>query len=273
MRTTNDFLCPAYTWQSFINVDANEREGKDVSRIFVISWAVVGAVIWLGLHWLIVKQGDDTRNRYLTFCIHKVNLSNFAFILACFVQYGIALHYSHLNANDSLKAQNVTIARQRSECVTLEETGNTNAFHILLWTLPMLVITNMMYPYPDEKEMSTLITGFSMLDIIDMAELMFGDVGCFQNYGSVWLFFFYTALLMSAFITTSYSGLEQEKYYYDMADRVTTCLSLVFNDLLFWCLRITTMVKEGHAYFGVIFVGKESMSSILRIILLRIKQR
>ena len=137
----------------------------------------------------------------------------------------------------------------------------------------MLVITNMMYPYPDEKEMSTLITGFSMLDIIDMAELMFGDVGCFQKYGKAGMFFFYLALLMSAFITTSYSGLEQEKDYYDRADRVTTCLSLIFNDVLFLFLRITTMWKQGHAYFGVIFVGKESMSSIIRIILLFIKRK
>ena len=124
--------------------------------------------------------------------------------------------------------------------------------------------------------MNTLINGFAMLDIIDMAELMFGDVGCFQNYGSVGKFFFYIALLISAFITTSYSGLEQqkeEKEDYKTADRVTTILSLVFNDLLFLCLRITTMAKEGHAYFGVIFVGKELMSTGIRLFLLCIERR
>jgi len=261
------------TWQAIINVNASENNGKYSARKLAISWAVIGIFIWIGIHWLIVKLGDKETKR---FYIHKVNLSNFGFILASFVQYGIALHYSHLNANESLKAHETADGTQRTSCVTLEETGNTAAFHVLLWTLPMLVITNMMYPYPKEDKMNTLINGFAMLDIIDMAELMFGDVGCFIDYGSVGLFFFYTALLMSAFITTSYSGLEQQKgkeESYKKADRVTTFLSLVFNDLLFLFLRITTMAKEGHAYFGVIFVCKEVLSAGIRLFLLCIKSR
>uniref|UniRef100_A0A7M5XFT8 Uncharacterized protein n=1 Tax=Clytia hemisphaerica TaxID=252671 RepID=A0A7M5XFT8_9CNID len=99
----------------------------------------------------------------------KVNLSNLGFILACFVQYGIALHYSHLNATESLKMQNNTVANKMTGCVTLEGNGNYETFLILLLTLPMLVITNMMYPYPEEDKMNTLRNAFAMLDIIDMA--------------------------------------------------------------------------------------------------------
>uniref|UniRef100_A0A7M6DQL3 Uncharacterized protein n=1 Tax=Clytia hemisphaerica TaxID=252671 RepID=A0A7M6DQL3_9CNID len=174
------------TWQAFVNVNASENDGKYSARKLAISWTVIGIFIWCGIHWLIVKLGDKGTKR---FYIHKVNLSNFGFILASFVQYGIALHYSHLNANESLKAHETADGTQRTSCVTLEETGNTAAFHVLLWTLPMLVITNMVYPYPEEDKMNTLINGFAMLDIIDMAVLMFGDVGCFIDYGSVGLIF------------------------------------------------------------------------------------
>ena len=103
-----------------------------------------------------------------------------------------------------------------------------------------------------------------MLDIIDMAELMFGDVGCYQINDTVGLVAFYMALLMSAFLTTSNSGLEQEKDEYDLIDCLTTLFSLVFNDAMFFGLRLTTIIRTKHAYFGAIFLCKEILSSIIR---------
>ena len=125
----------------------------------------------------------------------------------------------------------------------------------------------MVYPYPDDSDdkMNNLMNAFAMLDIIDMAELMFGDVGCFQTYETGYIVVFYIALLASAVLTTFYSGLEQQsKDDKTGVDSLITGLSLFFNDFLFLFLRAVTIHKENHAYFGVIFVTKEVLSLIIR---------
>jgi len=43
---------------------------------------------------------------------------------------------------------------------------------------------------------------------------------------------------------------------------------MIFNDALFFALRVTTMVKQGHAYFGVIFASKECVTLIVRFLML-----
>jgi len=112
--------------------------------------------------------------------------------------------------------------------------------------------------------------GFGLLDIIDMAELIFGDVGCFQIDTSSWLVFFYVALVLSAILTTSSYGLEQQKdnNKHCKWDIVSTLFSLLFNDMFFFILRTRTMYTRGSAYFGVIFVIKEFFSFIVRILLI-----
>ena len=129
-----------------------------------------------------------------------------------------------------------------------------------------MVVSNMVYPFPEckHKAITSLIKGFALLDIIDMAELIFGDVGCFQSYGGHWLNFFYTALVLSAILTTSSYGLEQHKDEYCGWDYLCTILNMGFNDLAFLILRVVTMTKQGHGYFGVIFVMKECGSFLLR---------
>ena len=129
----------------------------------------------------------------------------------------------------------------------------------------------MVYPYPDDSDdkMNNLMNAFAMLDIIDMAELMFGDVGCFQTYETGYIVVFYIALLASAVLTTFYSGLEQQSENdKTKVDAMITSLSLFFNDLLFLFLRAVTIHKESHAYFGVIFITKEVLSSIIRGLML-----
>ena len=151
---------------------------------------------------------------------------------------------------------------------TLENTDDKLTFYILLLTLPLLIITNITYPFPDDfKDMtSKLKKVFAMLDVIDMAELMFGDVGCFQTYETGFKFLFYFALLISAILTSFYYGLEQQSKQEETSpgDTIVTFLNLLFNDSLFLVLRAVTIYKESHAYFGVIFVVKEALSCIIR---------
>ena len=58
--------------------------------------------------------------------------------------------------------------------------------------------------------------------------------------------------------------IEQEKEKYDLADYVTTGFSMIFNDAMFFGLRLTTIIRTKHAYFGAIFLCKEILSSIIR---------
>jgi len=148
-------------------------------------------------------------------------------------------------------------------------------YYILLAIFPVLIFTNILYPYPGKKHgiIASLTSAFALLDIIDMAELIFGDVGCFQSYGGHWLNFFYTALVISAILTSVSYGLEQQKDEYCEWDYVCTFFNMSFNDLAFFILRVATMTKQGHGYFGVIFAMKECVSFTLRAAMLCSKGR
>ena len=132
----------------------------------------------------------------------------------------------------------------------------------------MLVLTNILYPYPDDtkNKMSHLINAFAMLDIIDMAELMFADVGCYQKYETEYIVFFYFSLMVSALLTSFDYGLEQQsKGTKTMSDVILTGINMVFNDGFFFILRGITIHKESHAYFGIIFMLKEGLSFLIRL--------
>ena len=150
---------------------------------------------------------------------------------------------------------------------TLVNGDNHFVFYTLLLTLPMLVFTNILYPYPDDtkNKMSHLINAYSMLDIIDMAELMFGDVGCYQTYEKGFIVFFYFALLASAVLTSFDFGLEQQSKETNISgDAIMTAINMIFNDGFFLTLRAITIHKNGHAYFGIIFILKEALSFLIR---------
>ena len=155
----------------------------------------------------------------------------------------------------------------------MEGSDDLATFYILLLTLPLLIFTNFTYPYPDDSDdkRAALVNAFSMLDLIDMAELMFGDIGCFQTYEFSLKFFFFVSLLMSALLTVFFYGLEQQSFNgakKTKGDGVVTFFNLVFNDILFLILRCVTIDKEGHAYFGVIFIIKEAASCMIRTAML-----
>ncbi|XP_066918739.1 uncharacterized protein [Clytia hemisphaerica] len=238
---------------------------------FDVWWNWFCIIPWIGFNVLslyVFRERESTENKFLKFLMHKINWSNFGFILAIVAPYGVVLHSAHLEATASLRSQNLTMcSTARTECVTLE--NDSTAYGILLTVFPIMVGTKMLYPDPEGTELNNLINGFAMLDIIDMAELMFGDVVCFQNYEKGLLGVFYLALVVSALLTTFYSGLEQyQKGEYHWGDFWTTLLSLIFNDILFFALRVEKMRRERHGYFGMIFTCKEGMSCIIRFLLM-----
>ena len=122
----------------------------------------------------------------------------------------------------------------------------------------------------EESEMieSAFMKGFSTLDILDIAELTFGDFGCFQAYGTVWIIFFDFFLLVSITLTSLFNGVEQKKSRYTCKDYMVTGLKIIFNDLSFLILRVVKMYKTGHPYVGIIFVTKEIFSMVNRIVLI-----
>lgn len=147
---------------------------------------------------------------------------------------------------------------------------------MLLSILPTLVFATMIYPagkkYTGRENCrkglrDAIRSGMVVWDIIDMAELMFGDIGCFQTYGTAWLTVFYIALGISAFlIAFSSYGLEQESANgkEGWADYCVTGSNLVFNDLLFLILRLKTMTTQKSFYIEWVFVIKEAMGVIAR---------
>ena len=123
----------------------------------------------------------------------------------------------------------------------------------------------MLYPFP--KNLLFLATGMAAIDILDMAELMFGDAGCIQNEDTIWQVFFYLAIGASTILTSFYWGLEgvEENEDPKMMDYVATLSSLIFNDLLFLVLRCRVMHVQKEAYLSILFPIKEIFSSICRI--------
>ena len=134
--------------------------------------------------------------------------------------------------------------------------------------MPALIFSNLIYreTTDDDDDRQALYIAYSGLDIIDMAELIFADVGCYQTFGAGWMAFFYIGCLLSAFLIPFMEyGLEQSaKNGHSWKDKLATFLNLVFNDFFFLVLRINTMIQTSHAYFGVIFAIKEASSVFIR---------
>ena len=104
-------------------------------------------------------------------------------------------------------------------------------------------------------------------DTLDMAELMFGDAGCIQDYGTGWQVIFYLALGMSAIMTTFYWGLEglDKDDEPGTPDYIATVLGLIFNDVLFLIVRCKVMDVQHDTYLSLLFPIKESFSIFVRL--------
>jgi len=203
------------------------------------------------------------------------------------VQFGVALHYSHLNiatkdaTKDATKhdiynctanmtiisnstAKFTTVAsteNRRKDCVNLE--SEMTYYIVFLIPLPLLIITNMLYPEPESTKTirDMMLNGLNMLDFI----------GCIQNFPTFWIVIFYLALGVSVILTAFPNGLEERKgddEDFNRFDTIITTCRMIFNDGLFFILRINTMVQTGRKYFGMNFVIKEVFSCIFRFVLL-----
>ena len=76
-------------------------------------------------------------------------------------------------------------------------------------------------------------------------------------------------LLVSIFLTSFFSGIEQPKKKVECQDKAFTLLKLLFNDISLLVLRLVKIVKQGgYPYGSIIFVTKEVVSIISRLILL-----
>ena len=140
----------------------------------------------------------------------------------------------------------------------------------------------MLYPGENSKKCSqdcvsdAIRNGLAAWDIIDMSELMFGDVGCYVTYETGWIIVFYIALCLSA-VLIAFSAFGLEKQFgrsterskeCDGVDITITCLNLFFNDLLFLVLRLKTMLTQHSYYIESVFVVKEILSICARSALL-----
>ena len=148
------------------------------------------------------------------------------------------------------------------------------AYLTYLLPLPILIFCDVLYPrphdnYPNSTKI-TLVNTFVMLDILDLAQLMFADGGCFQTYGIGWVVAFYAALALSIILMTFSYGLEQQKDpkdYFSSIDLGFTILNLLFKDMLFLILRGYKVYRQNRAYIDVIFMTKEAGAIVLRALL------
>ena len=138
-------------------------------------------------------------------------------------------------------------------------------FYYLLAVLPGLIITSMLYPFPEET--SSFATGMTVFNSLDMAELMFGDAGCIQNESIAWRITFYFALGVAAILTCFHWGLEGLGSKEDepkRKDYASSIISLLFNDSLFLVLRCKVMDFES-AYLNLLFPMKELFTIFCKI--------
>jgi len=248
------------TWKMF---DTLSTDGISKQYYGVLIGCWVGTTLALALQLLAFRVGYN--GTYIKYC----NISLLAFILSTFIQYGVGLHYSHWNAMKDKTNIATETKNPRNDCINLQ--SDMFGYSIFLAALPLLIITNMIYPYPEDLKTTrlTMMNGLAMLDFIDMAELIFADVGCYITFGTGWIVIFYVALIVSVILTAFSNGIElKDKKLVNQSSYIVTSLNMVFNDGLFFMLRIVTMSKTGHVYFGLIFVIKELGSFILRLILL-----
>ena len=147
-------------------------------------------------------------------------------------------------------------------------------YGVYLSALPFMIFSTVLYPYPKQEKKWELALqgGLAMMDFLDMAELLFGDIGCYVNYEGGWVGFFFTSIGVSTILTAVNKGLEQPKREDDEEkngfDFIITLLRLVFNDIFFCILRLHVMLSMGHMYVGVIFLCKEILSAVIRIFML-----
>ena len=155
---------------------------------------------------------------------------------------------------------------------TLE--NNLFAFITYLQPLPILIFCDILYPRPDNRfpnsRKTTFINTFAIINLLDLAQLIFADAGCFQTYHVGWMVAFYTALAISVILQTFSYGLEQKKTHRQEPrnkDLVFTVLNLCFTDILFLVLRSYKAYRMKHAYIDAIFITKEISSLIMRLML------
>ena len=112
-----------------------------------------------------------------------------------------------------------------------------------------------------------MVNSFAMLDILDLAVLIFADAGCFQEYHTGWTIFYYTSLALAVLLMTFSYGFEQQKDFTDefsTVDMWFTLLNLVFKDMTFLILRSYKAYQQKHVYIDAIFMAKEISAIILR---------
>ena len=135
----------------------------------------------------------------------------------------------------------------------------------------MIIITNMMYPYPSEKKtwFKSLHISFDILDLIDLAELIFADFGCYTVYEENGAAFFFITTGLSVTLSTFTTGLERidENDNPTFIDRITTISNMIVNDIFFLILRLTVVSSNGK-YIAPIFLTKEIISLLIRFKLL-----
>eukprot|EP00111_Clytia_hemisphaerica_P016355 TCONS_00048415-protein len=264
-----------------INLNEAGYELKDPKYMIGVFLSAIGGIILVASSPIIYKEGRKLSN---------VNLSNLAFICAIAGQYGITIHCAHVNASKKTSDSNC------KSCMTIED-HDRFTFYVLLMTFPMLIFTATIYPYPkhnkdarhygDNRENQNRrktnrnnemmrqqnnhghyhCAYHATFDTLDYADLVFGTVGCFLNYSSGWLAAYYAILGISPFLTAFSYGLEQRMIGNLSGmhkDLILTILRLLINDVGFFVLRMTVMVKEGFAHPIIIFTIKEVVSFLFR---------
>lgn len=140
-----------------------------------------------------------------------------------------------------------------------------------LLPLPIFIFCDVLYPRPSNKYPNShkisMVNSFAMLDILDLAVLIFADAGCFQGYHIGWTIFYYSSLAVAVLLMTFSYGLEHQKDFTDdfsTIDMWFTILNVFFKDMTFLILRSYKAYRQNHVYIDAIFMAKEVSAIILR---------
>ncbi|XP_057314587.1 uncharacterized protein LOC130655804 [Hydractinia symbiolongicarpus] len=155
------------------------------------------------------------------------------------------------------------------DMVTVKEVPKKD-FFILQTVMPVLVITNLIYPLPIRvnKAAGTASAMVGFLNAFDISDVMV-DYKYIQHYSTATEVWFFISIIISVILLAFPIGLDEEdKDDPDVGRVLKSFLSLVFTDLSFLVLRCMVMYEEDSLSMGLSFAYKNAISAFISIYLI-----
>ncbi|XP_057314589.1 uncharacterized protein LOC130655805 isoform X2 [Hydractinia symbiolongicarpus] len=145
-------------------------------------------------------------------------------------------------------------------------------FAILQTVMPVLVMTNLIYPLPvrekKNKAAGTASVMIGFLNAFDISDVI-TDYKYIQHYNTATEVWFFVSIVISIILLAFPIGLDEEDEDDPRDGRILkSIVSLIFTDVSFCVLRSIVMHKENSLAMGLVFAYKNAISACISIYLI-----